>query len=68
MSSPELTPPEVARWATRAGLPLPHDRLATVADVANHVHSVVSVLRELDFGDTPPSAVYRAEEDFDAAV
>ncbi|KIF02024.1 amidase [Streptomyces sp. RSD-27] len=64
-----LTPSEAARWADRAGLPLPADRLAAVAATANHIQSVVSVLRELDFGDTPPAAAYRAEEEqHDAAV
>lgn len=60
----ELTPAEVARWAARAGLPLPVDRHAEVSAAANHIHSVVSVLRELDFGDTAP---YRPG-DCDAAV
>ncbi|SHG20949.1 hypothetical protein [Streptoalloteichus hindustanus] len=69
MSTAELTPPEAARWADRAGLPLPADRHADVAAVANHIHSVVAVLRELDFGDTPPAAAYRAgEEEHGAAV
>jgi hypothetical protein len=69
MSSAELTPPEAARWAARAGLPLPADRHAAVAATANHIHSVVAVLRELDFGDTPPAPAYRAEqENHDAAV
>jgi hypothetical protein len=69
MSVDELTPPEAARWAGRAGLPLPDDRHAPVAATANHIHSVVAVLRDLDFGDTPPAAAYRAgEEKHDAAV
>ncbi|WP_433136886.1 hypothetical protein ACQPZ8_32795 [Actinomadura nitritigenes] len=69
MSADELTPPEAARWAGRAGLPLPADRHAPVAATANHIHSVVAVLRDLDFGDTPPAAAYRAgEEKHDAAV
>ncbi|OMI36944.1 hypothetical protein [Streptomyces sparsogenes] len=69
MSADELTPPEAARWAARAGLPLPADRHAAVAATADHIHSVVAVLRELDFGDTPPAAAYRAgEEKRDAAV
>ncbi|MEU1669878.1 hypothetical protein ACI2L4_34335 [Streptomyces sparsogenes] len=69
MSADELTPPEAARWADRAGLPLPADRHAAVAATADHIHSVVAVLRELDFGDTPPAAAYRAgEEKHDAAV
>ncbi|GAA5702423.1 hypothetical protein SM007_27865 [Streptomyces avermitilis] len=69
MSAAELTPPEAALWADRAGLPLPADRPAAVAATANHIHAVVAVLRELDFGDTPPAAAYRAgEEMHDAAV
>ncbi|MFF0518397.1 hypothetical protein ACFYTC_06845 [Actinomadura nitritigenes] len=69
MSVDELTPPEAARWAGRAGLPLPTDRHAPVAATANHIHSVVAVLRDLDFCDTPPAAAYRAgEEKHDAAV
>ncbi|MDT0615294.1 hypothetical protein [Streptomyces lancefieldiae] len=69
MSAAELTPPEAALWADRAGLPLPGDRHAAVAATANHIHSVVAVLRELDFGDTPPAAAYRVgEEKNDAAV
>ncbi|MFJ9176550.1 hypothetical protein [Streptomyces sp. NPDC102360] len=38
------------------------DRRAAVAATADHVRSVVSVLRELDFGDTPPALAYRAEQ------
>ncbi|NGO71339.1 hypothetical protein [Streptomyces boncukensis] len=69
MPSVELTPPEAARWATRAGLPLPDDRHTAVAATANHIHSVVAVLRELDFGDTPPAGAYRAgKEKHDAAA
>ncbi|MEU3910176.1 MULTISPECIES: hypothetical protein [unclassified Streptomyces] len=65
----ELTPSEAARWADRAGLRLPADRLAAVAATASHIQSVVSVLRELDFADTPPAIAYRAEvEKNDAAV
>jgi hypothetical protein len=67
--SPEPTPPEAARWAARAGLPLPADRHAAVAATAHHIHSVVAVLRELDFADTPPAPAYRAEQEtHDAAV
>lgn len=58
MSSAELTPPEAARWAARAGLPLADDRHSAVAATANHIHSVVAVLRELDFEDTPPAGAY----------
>lgn len=69
MPSVEITPPEAARLAARAGLPLPDDRHAAVAATAQHIHSVVAVLRELDFGDTPPAGAYRAgKEKHDAAV
>ncbi|WP_328928940.1 hypothetical protein OG429_33180 [Streptomyces sp. NBC_00190] len=69
MSAADLTPPEAARWAARSGLPLANERHAGVAATADHIHSVVSVLRELDFGDTPPAAAYRAGgEQHDAAV
>ncbi|MHC5260465.1 hypothetical protein ACYSUO_21495 [Streptomyces sp. UC4497] len=37
------------------------DRQAAVAATADHIRSVVAVLRELDFGDTPPALAYRAE-------
>ncbi|QKZ19993.1 hypothetical protein [Streptomyces chartreusis] len=60
MSADELTPPDAARWAARAGLPLEDARHAAVAATAQHIHSVISVLRELDFGDTPPAFAYRA--------
>ncbi|MFF4445692.1 hypothetical protein [Streptomyces sp. NPDC001502] len=60
MSASDLTPPEAARWAARSGLPLAQDRHAGVAATADHIHAVVSLLRELDFGETPPSAAYRA--------
>lgn len=69
MSAPDLTPSEAARWAARSGLSLAEDRHAEVATTADHIHSVVSLLRELDFGDTPPSTAYRAgEEQHDAAL
>jgi hypothetical protein len=71
MSHPALTPPEAARWAHRAGLVLPADRHAAVAATADHIHSVVAVLRELDFGDTPPAPACRVAatgERHDAAV
>ena len=72
MSADDLTPPEAARWAARAGLPLDEASHAGGAATAQHIHSVVPVLRELDFGDTPPSSAYRAgyragEEKQDAA-
>ena len=63
MSVAELAPSEAARLAARAGLPLNDARHTYVAVTANHIHSVVSVLRELDFGDTPPASTYRAEEE-----
>ncbi|MFF8778886.1 hypothetical protein ACF07W_16635 [Streptomyces sp. NPDC015140] len=69
MSADHLTPSEVYRWAARAGLPLPADRLDAVAATADHIHSVVAALREIDFGDTPPAPAYRAgEEKPDAAL
>ncbi|MFH8569175.1 hypothetical protein [Streptomyces sp. NPDC017993] len=65
----ELTPQEAARGALRAGLPLTGDRHEGVAATANHIHSVIATLRELDFGDTPPAASYRAGQgSVDAAV
>ncbi|WP_298561843.1 hypothetical protein [Streptomyces luteogriseus] len=69
MSTDELTPPEAARWAAWAGLPLDDARQAEVAATAQHIRSVVSVLRELDFGATPPAPTYRAgEEKHDGAL
>ncbi|MFE7094989.1 hypothetical protein [Streptomyces erythrochromogenes] len=68
MSADALTPPEAARWAARSGLPLAPDRHAGVAATADHIHSVVSLLRELDFADTPPSAAYHAGEEQDHAA
>ncbi|WP_370938591.1 hypothetical protein [Amycolatopsis sp. cg13] len=59
----ELAPDEAARLAARAGLPLDAARHTSVAAVANHIHSVVSVLRDLEFGDTAPASTYRVEED-----
>ncbi|MFC8872518.1 hypothetical protein ACFUAC_33500 [Streptomyces sp. NPDC057148] len=38
------------------------DRQAVVTATARHIHGVVSVLRELDFGDTPPAAAFHAVE------
>ncbi|MFF7484936.1 hypothetical protein ACH4MW_33835 [Streptomyces luteogriseus] len=65
----ELTPQETARGALRAGLPLKDDRLDGVAATANHIHSVISLLRELDFGETPPASSFRAgQENADATV
>ncbi|WP_327064732.1 hypothetical protein OG500_02735 [Kitasatospora sp. NBC_01250] len=65
----DLTPSEAARWAARGGLVLPAERHAAVAATVNHIHSIVAILRELDFGETPPAGAYRAgEEKHDAAV
>jgi len=61
MTSVELTAGDVARWALHAGLPLPDERRPDVAAVANHIHSVIHTLRELDFGETPPAAAYTVE-------
>ncbi|NLU68333.1 hypothetical protein [Streptomyces sp. HNM0574] len=56
MSSVELTPPEVARWARRAGVPLASGREADVAATAAHIADVIGVLRELDLDSTSPVA------------
>ncbi|MEU8921923.1 hypothetical protein AB0D10_13450 [Kitasatospora sp. NPDC048545] len=64
----DLTPPEAARQAARAGVPLPADRHAAVAAAAEHIRSVVAVLRELDLADTPPAAAYRAVHDHGTEV
>ncbi|WP_331769724.1 hypothetical protein OG948_39000 (plasmid) [Embleya sp. NBC_00888] len=64
-----LTPQEAARGALRAGLPLGGDRHEGVATTANHIHSVITTLRDLDFGDIPPAASYRAGwENIDATL
>jgi hypothetical protein len=69
LTAVELTPPEAARWAARTGLELPADRHAAIAATANHIHAVVGILRELDFGDTTPAIAFRAGEGaHDAAV
>jgi hypothetical protein len=60
--APPLTPREAARWVDRLGLTLPSERHALVAETAQHIHSVVSVLHELDFHDIPPAATYRVHE------
>lgn len=60
MTATELTPQEGAGWARHAGLPLADDRLAAVTVTANHIHSVIGVLRELDLGQTPPAPLYQA--------
>ncbi|PCC45848.1 hypothetical protein [Brevibacterium aurantiacum] len=59
MTTPALKPEEAARWAERSGLALPSDRHQSVAETAQHIYTVVSVLRELDFGDVPPAATYQ---------
>ncbi|GAA2956523.1 MULTISPECIES: hypothetical protein [Streptomyces] len=56
----DLTPRQAARGALRAGLALDGDRHAGVAATANHIHSVITTLRELDFGDAPPAFSYLA--------
>ncbi|MCL7490796.1 hypothetical protein M8I34_04935 [Streptomyces sp. MCA2] len=56
MSAVELTAAEAARCALRAGLPLAGERHADVAATANHIHAVISTLRDLDFGETLPAA------------
>ncbi|SMQ14325.1 hypothetical protein SAMN06272771_0619 [Streptomyces sp. Ag82_O1-12] len=65
----ELTPQQAAQGALRAGLALGDDRHERVAATANHIHSVIATLRELDFADTPPAVSYRAgQENADAAL
>ncbi|MEV5517902.1 hypothetical protein AB0L50_34225 [Streptomyces flaveolus] len=58
-------------------MPTPEEEhRAVVAATAEHIRTVVSVLRELDFGDTPPAAAFHpghrggrpGEEARDAAV
>ncbi|MBC3840670.1 hypothetical protein GXW82_11570 [Streptacidiphilus sp. 4-A2] len=60
MSFAELTPPEAARWARAPGWTCRAPR--PVAATADQLLSLVAVLRELDFGETPPAAAYRAQE------
>ncbi|MFC8128335.1 hypothetical protein [Streptomyces sp. NPDC057302] len=60
MNADQITPQEAARGALRAGLPLAGDRHEVVASTAGHVHSVIALLRELDFGETPPAMSYSA--------
>ncbi|MFD9858519.1 hypothetical protein [Streptomyces alboflavus] len=57
----DLTPQEAAQWARRAGLPLEGERLDAVTATANHIQAVVATLRELDFGDVPPTSAHTAE-------
>ncbi|MEU1486903.1 hypothetical protein [Streptomyces sp. NPDC005752] len=69
MGTSEITPQGAARWALRAGLPLGGERHEAVAGTARHIQSVVATLRELDFEDTAPAAVFIAvKEVSDAAV
>ncbi|MFD4917041.1 hypothetical protein ACFWNR_28035 [Streptomyces virginiae] len=69
MSAPDLDPHFTPLPVTPSGPPPAQDHQADVAAAADHVHAVVSLLRELDFGETPPSAAYRAGgEQHDAAV
>ncbi|MGY5123598.1 hypothetical protein [Streptomyces nigrescens] len=68
MSAVELTATEAARWALRAGLPLESERHAEVAATANHIHAVVSTLRDLDFGETPPATHTVEREATDASL
>lgn len=57
----DLTSQEAAAWARRAGLPLEGERLNAVTATANHIQAVVATLRELDFGDVPPTSAHTAE-------
>ncbi|GGV34593.1 hypothetical protein [Streptomyces spectabilis] len=57
MTPLDLDPPDAARWARRAGLPLADERLGAVAATAAHIHAVVATLRELDLTDVAPAAV-----------
>ncbi|MEU8782812.1 hypothetical protein [Streptomyces sp. NPDC048637] len=68
MTAAELTASEAARWALRAGLPLESGRHTEVAAAANHIHAVVSTLRELDFGETPPATHPVEGEAIDASL
>ncbi|MET9610154.1 hypothetical protein ABZZ17_34625 [Streptomyces sp. NPDC006512] len=60
MSVPPLSPEAAAESAMRAGLSLGEDRHAAVAGTAHHVLTVISRLREIDLGETPPASVYHA--------
>ncbi|GHE38084.1 hypothetical protein GCM10018785_04620 [Streptomyces longispororuber] len=66
MSSLEFGPRDAARWAARAGLPLPDERLDLVAATARHIHAVVATLRELDLTGVEPTPA--GAEVRDAAV
>lgn len=55
-----LAPEDVARLARRAGLPLPEDRLAGVTATVTAIDSVLSTLRTLPLGDTPPASAFTA--------
>ncbi|MEU7185301.1 hypothetical protein [Streptomyces sp. NPDC045369] len=60
LPSPALTPDDIAHLSRRAGLPLPEDRLAGVAATVNAIDTVLSTLRTLPLGDTPPAPVFTA--------
>ncbi|MFK8848164.1 hypothetical protein [Streptomyces sp. Ac-502] len=59
-TSSALTPDDIAHLARRAGLPLPEERLAGVAATVNVIDTVLSTLRALPLGDTPPASVFTA--------
>ncbi|MEV5594064.1 hypothetical protein [Streptomyces sp. NPDC052496] len=58
--SPDLTPDDITRLAHRAGLPLAEDRLPGVTATVNAIDSVISSLRTLPLGDTPPASSFTA--------
>ncbi|MFH8349000.1 hypothetical protein [Streptomyces sp. NPDC018045] len=60
MPAPTLSPEDIARLARRAGLPLPEHRLADVTATVNAIDSVLSSLRTLPPGDTPPAPAFSA--------
>ncbi|MFD5425423.1 hypothetical protein [Streptomyces sp. NPDC127084] len=59
----DLSLEDAAKWSRRAGLPLADDRLEAVSATANHVQSVLSALRTLHLGETPPAPAYAAAEE-----
>ncbi|WP_240134564.1 hypothetical protein [Streptomyces sp. MUM 178J] len=60
MTDIPLSAGEAARWARRAGLPLDTEHAPAVAARADRVHALLSPLRTLEFGETPPAAAYDA--------
>ncbi|MFG2137896.1 hypothetical protein [Streptomyces sp. NPDC048650] len=72
MTTPNLSPQEVARWALRTDTPLDAGQLDLVAATADHIQSVIGTLHALDLGETAPAAAFHAthagEERPDAAV